>query len=107
MTDTPLAREIAWLESQGVERVTVAEFGRRFAALGYRLDRSLDCRAMSRYMSGPRAGDSYPCCDTGLKESDTGLSAWNINARRDANFQAMQAMRGTFYAVTRGHILEV
>lgn len=101
------AREIAYRESIGCERVSVAEFGRRFAALGYRVDRSMDCRGSARIMTGPRAGESYPCCDTGLNEADTGLRAWNYQARRDARFQAMQELRQRIFAVTQdGFILE-
>lgn len=102
-----LTAEIEWRESIGQERLTVSEFTARFAALGYRLDRSMDCRSMARYMDGERAGASYPACDTGLKESDSGLSAWNCQARRDARFQAMQELRGQVFAVTRGAILEI
>ncbi len=102
------AKEIAYRESIGCERVSVAEFGRRFAALGYRVDRSMDCKSSCRYMTGPRAGESYPVCSTGLNESDTGLRAWNVAARRDAAFQAVQELRQRIFAVTRdGHILEV
>jgi hypothetical protein len=103
-----LAKEIAYRESIGCERLSVAEFGRRFAALGYRIDRTMDCRSSARYVTGPRAGESYPACDTGINEADTGLRAWNYAARRDAAFQAMQELRQQVFAVTRdGFILEV
>ena len=88
--------------------VSVAEFDRRFAALGYRVDRDGDCRGTARYMTGAWAGASYPACSTGLREADTGLRAFNADARRDAAFRAMQELRGEIFAVTRdGFILEV
>lgn len=106
MTDL-LEAELASRAATGIyERLSVAEMEARFRALGYRLDRSLDCRCMSRYMTGPDAGRSYPCITTGVKEADTGLSAFNADARRDANFRAMQELRQTVFAVTRGAILE-
>ncbi|GHE75994.1 hypothetical protein GCM10019059_39180 [Camelimonas fluminis] len=74
-----------------------------FRKLGYRLDRSLDCRSTSRYLY---SGRTYPCCTTGVREADTGLSAFNCDARRDANFRAMQELRGSVFAVSRGAILE-
>ena len=103
-----LEREVSWRESIGQERVSVAEFSRRYAALGYRIDRRDDCKSLARYMTGERAGESYPACDTGINESDTGLRAWNFAARRDAHFAAMQALRDQIFSVTRdGYILEL
>lgn len=108
MVQSSLEREIAWREGIGHERLTVAEFKQRFAALGYRINRSMDCRGLARYMTGERAGESYPACSTGINEADSGLSAWNYQARRDDRFKAMQELRGQIFAVTRdGHILEV
>jgi hypothetical protein len=108
MTDSRLQREIDWRQSIGQARLSVAELGRRYAALGYQLDRRLDCLSSARYMTGERAGETYPACDTGLKEADTGKSAWHCEARRDDLFKTMQALRGEVFAVTRsGHILEV
>lgn len=103
-----LEAELSARALDGQFPVTIREMGARFAALGYRLDRSLDCRSLSQWMTGPRAGTSHPVCSTGLKEADTGLSAFNVNARRDDNFRAMQELRSEVFAVTRdGYILEV
>lgn len=102
---TPLETEIAHLLSHGYEHLTVAQFAARFAALGYTLDRSMDCRAPARYLE---SGRSYPCCTTSVKETDTGISAWHYqDARRDDKFRAMQALRSQIFAVSRGAILEV
>lgn len=99
--------ELAYRASIGQMPIPVKELEARYNALGYRLDRSMDCRALARYMTGERAGVAYPSCSTGVNESDTGLRAWNRDARRDANFQAMQALRGSgIFAVSRGFILE-
>lgn len=101
-----LALEVAARVADGCEHLTVAALGERYAALGYELDRAMDCRAPSRYMTGPRAGFSYPACTTGVRERDTGLSAFNVDARRDDNYRAMQALRRNAFAVTGGAILE-
>lgn len=103
----PLQVEIAARLALGQERLSVAAMGQRFAALGYTLDRSMDCRSLARYVSGPDAGRSYPACTTGLREADTGLSAFNAAARRDSRFREMQALRQQVFAVSRGAILEV
>lgn len=101
-----LDAELSYRKEQGQAPVSVAEFTARFAALGYQLDRSMDCRALARYMTGERAGTAYPCCSTGVIEADTKLSAFNCDARRDERFRAMQELRGSIYAVSRGYILE-
>lgn len=88
-------------------QVTLAEMKQLLAALGYRLDRTMDCRCAARWLTGPAAGASYPCITTGIKEADTGLSAFNVHARRDDNFQALQSLRGKIYSVTKGRIFEI
>lgn len=103
---TALETEIHYRESIGCERLSVAAMGRRFLALGYTLDRSLDCRSLSRYVTGSDAGRSYPCCTTGVMESDTRRSAFHFEARRDDRFRAMQQLRKDVFAVSRGAILE-
>lgn len=102
-----LQAEIEYRRSIGCEVVSVAEMARRFEALGYRLDRSMDCRSAARYMTGPRAGQSYPACSTGVVEADTGLRAWNVDARRDDRYRAMQQLRQDVCAISRGALLEV
>lgn len=102
--DDRLQVEIDHRLSLGCERLSVAGLARRFSELGYTLDRQSDCRCTARYLDDSR---TYPCCTTGVKESDTGLSAWNIHARRDANYKAMQELRQQVFAVSRGHLLEV
>jgi hypothetical protein len=97
----------AILQACGIEMLTVSQFAARFAVLGYTLDRSLDCRAPARILTGDFAGISYPCCTTGLKETDTGRSAFRYQARRDQNFKAMQTLRNQIAAISRNAILEV
>lgn len=102
-----MEEEIAYRISLGCEMLSVAALGARFKALGYTLDRTMDARAPARYLTGERAGRTYPACTTGLKETDTGLSAFHYQARRDGKFEAMQRMRDDVFAVSRGAILEV
>jgi hypothetical protein len=96
--------EIEHRKAHGCRQVSVAEMEAEFNALGYTMDRNLDCRSMSRYLE---SGRSYPCCTTGLKEIDTGMSAFHFAARRDDKFRAMQKLRQEIFAVSRGATLEV
>ena len=104
-----LQQELDRRKARGDAPVTLAQMKRALAAIGYRLDRSLDCASMNRYLTGDCAGQSYPAINTGVKEADTGLSAFNVNARRDENFKALQRMRFNeeLFAVVRGRILEI
>jgi len=93
--------------AMGIELLSVEAMAARFAALGYKLDRRLDCRSEARFMTGPNAGKSYPCITTGLREANTGMSAFHYQARRDSNFRAMQQLRKEIGAVLRGALLKV
>lgn len=93
---------------EGNHPMSVRSLADVFAAIGYTLDRSLDCRGVSTWQTGPHAGQSYPCVTTGIRETDTGLSAFHVSARRDASFDKLQEMRlsGKFFAVSKGALLE-
>ncbi len=60
-------------------------------------------------MTGPHAGRSYPCLSTGIMEADTGRSAFHGEARRDAKFRRLQALRFDvgLYAVVGGTIMDL
>lgn len=106
MTTDWLNREIERRKAEGDAPMTVRAMDAAFRALGYRLDRSLDCRSVARIMTGDAAGASYPCVTTGVKHIATGLSAFNVDAPRDDAFHAMQSLRLRAYAISRGAILE-
>lgn len=101
--DEDLAYEAATRINTGAELLSVSEMGERFRAIGYALDRNLDCRSQARYLD---SGLTYPACTTGVKEADTGMSAFHYQARRDASFRAMQALRSQVFAISRNAILE-
>ena len=58
-------------------------------------------------MTGPRAGQTYPSLSTGIKEADTGRSAFHVDARRDTKFRTLQELRFEvgLYTVLKGAIL--
>lgn len=91
----------------GARQVSVAQFKAEFAALGYSFDASGACKSVARYMSGPRAGETYPANSWRPVQSDDGLCAWHVDARRDEKFKAMQKLRNEIFAVHAGYIIEV
>jgi hypothetical protein len=100
--------ELEHRSRDGHHPLSVRALADAFLAIGYTLDRSLDCRSMAKWMTGHRAGKSYPCVTTGICETDAGLSAFHFDARRDRNFAKLQEMRmsGKYFAISNGAILE-
>jgi len=107
--NSALANELAARAADGWHPVSLSDIKRRLRDIGYALDRTLDCRSTARIMTGPRAGKTYPTLSTGIKEADTGRSAFHVEARRDANFRTLQELRFEvgLYAVVNGAILDV
>jgi len=91
----------------GARQLTVNQFKAEFAALGYRFDATMACKSIARYMTGPHAGETYPANAWCPVQSDNGVSAWNVDARRDDNFKALQKLRNEVFAVHAGHVIEV
>ena len=104
-----LNAEIARRKALGLAPMTVAQIEARLRPLGYRLDRNLDCRSTARILAGPAAGISYPCLTTGIRDIETGASAFHFRGRRDARFKELQAFRLSeeAFAVVGGAILEL
>ena len=103
-----LEREIARRLASGCELVPFSEMQSRIAALGYRLDRRMDCRSTSRDM---KTGESYPCVTGYPVERDTGRSFAHFrdarrDARRDAAFRDLQDLRFRVFAVVRGAVYD-
>lgn len=96
-----------YIAKTGIEAVSLNEFKSRFLALGYKLDRSMDCMGIARFMTGPLAGECYKVKTTGLKEADTGKSAFHYQSRRDSNFEKMQALRNEICVIFKDYVLEV
>ncbi len=91
----------------GARQVSATQFKAEFAALGYRFDATMACKSLARHMTGPYAGETYPANSWHPVQADDGLSAWNVNARRDDNFKALQKLRNDIFAVHAGYIIEV
>ena len=102
-----LENEVAYRLSQGYRQVSFEQFKAEYAAIGYTFDRTSDVRSIARYMTGERAGQSYPYLGLYPIQTDNRLSAWNVNARRDGNYQAFRALRNSLFAVVQGRIVEV
>lgn len=101
----PLQEEVDALIQAGAAQITMRVLSARLKAIGYKLDRSADCRSLSRWMTGPRAGKSHPCLSVYLRQIDDGKSAYNFEARRDDNFKQLQKMREDYFAISCGALV--
>lgn len=104
--DQRLQTEIDARLAGGAKQVTLAQLCDIVAELGYKVHRDDPCRGNSRYMTGPRAGATYPAVSFRITEADTGLGFTHVDARRDGNFKRLQELRLSeeYFAVSRGHI---
>ena len=99
--------EVAYRLSQGWRQVSFKQFKAEYAAIGYTFDRSSDMRSIARYMTGEQTGQSYPYLSLYPAQADDKVSAWSVNARRDANYEAFRVLRNSMFAVVQGRIVEV
>lgn len=104
---TQLEAEVAWRERTGWIRISVAKMVKELEAIGYRLDRRMDCKSIAVWKTGERAGESYPANSLTPRQIDDGKSAFHYEARRDANYEALKDFCNTFFAVFGGYILEI
>ncbi len=107
MSEKELNNEVTCRRSAGQEQLNMLAFIHRYEELGYTFDRSMDCTSLAQWLTGPRAGEHYPVRSLYPIQQDNGVSAWNVEARRDENFHAMQRLRGEIFAVQAGRIIEV
>ena len=103
-----IENELARRAARGFYPRSLAEIESALRGISYRLDRDMDCRSVSRYVSGPHTGETYPVCNMYVRQVDDGLSAFNVDARRDAAFMKLQEwrMNGELFAVVRGTLYE-
>jgi hypothetical protein len=94
-------------QKHGMRQLSLSNLIAEYAACGYHFDPSMACNCQARYMSGPRAGESYPARTLYPVQSDDGKSAFHFEARRDSNYACLQALRNSVFAVSRGRIVEV
>ena len=102
-----LENEVAYRLAQGYRQVSFEQFKAEYAAIGYTFDRKDDVRSIGRYMTGERAGQSYPYLGLYPVQADDKVSAWNVNARRDTNYESFRALRNSLFTVVQGRIVEI
>lgn len=101
-----LDAEIRYRLKLGQHQQTLAQFSNAIRAIGYRFDRRFDCRSLPRYMTGERAGHSYPALSLKPVQTDNGMAWSHFEARRDANYKALMQLRESVFAVVGGAIAE-
>ena len=99
--------EVTYRLSQGWRQVSFDQFKAEYAAIGYTFDRNCDVRSIARYMTGEQTGQSYPYLGLYPIQADDKVPAFNVNARRDGNYEAFKVLRNSLFAVVQGRIVEV
>ena len=99
--------EVVYRLAHGWKQVSFEQFKAVYAAIGYTFDRSSDVRSIARHMTGEQAGQSYPYLGLYPVQADDRVSVWNVDARRDTNYEAFRALRNSLFAVVQGRIVEV
>ena len=102
-----LVEECEHRKSTGQTQVSFKAFKQAYEELGYIFDRSCDVRSIARYVTGERAGKSYPYLGLYPLQKDNRLSAWNVDARRDENYNAFRVLRGSIFAIVQNRIVEL
>lgn len=103
---TAVASEAAYRRKIGCVQITLSQFEAKLRAIGYRLNRSLDCKGVARYMTGERAGQTYPSCNMYPVQVDDSRSWCHVDARRDVNFEELKRIRDTYFAVSTHYIYQ-
>lgn len=99
--------EVKSLLGQGMEQVSVGEFYARYDAAGFGFDKSCTIKQYSKYLSGPRAGESSPIAAMHPVLKGTSRSAFH-NENDKSVYEAIKVLRDSIFAVSRdGYILEV
>ncbi len=102
-----LLEECEHRKATGQTQVSFTAFKHAYEALGYTFDRSCDVRSIARYLTGERAGKAYPYLGLYPLQKDNRLSAWNVDARRDENYEAFRVLRRSIFAVMQNRIVEL
>ena len=69
--------------------------------IGYRRDPNTRAACVATNVI---TGESHPNVNFGVKQIDTGMSAYHYQARRDENFKKLQALRMNTFCVVHGAI---
>lgn len=101
-----VAKEVESRLKKGNICVPIDVLHEKVKAIGYRFEKGMNCYGVSRYMTGEDAGRSYPANNLYPVQADNGVSAFSIDARRDANYEALKEIRHSFFAVSNGCLVE-
>lgn len=101
-----VSKEVAARVRLGSVQVSLSAYQRGLREIGYRLNRDLDCMGNARYMTGERAGESYPSLAVTPVQLDNGLAFCHVDARRDGSYEKLKEFRNTVFAVSRNRIVE-
>ena len=97
--------EIAAMLECGMVQVSLAQYSADILQLGFRLDRTMDCRCMARDMASDR---TFPAITSCARQISTGAGFANTAAdRTDPNWRKFMDYRNSHFAVVRNAIFTV
>jgi len=97
-----LKDEVEYRKSQGLKQLSKEQVCELFKNLGYILEVSDPCYYTGLYMTGDRAGTSYPAVSYRILEASSKRSAFHVDSDRGKNYQEMQKLRHeVFFSTAR------
>jgi hypothetical protein len=84
-----LRQEITRRVAEGYEQITPREFDQRLRAIGYKLDRKMDCPCTARILTGDHSGKEYPCTTTSAICLADNLGYSHVDCKQP-NFEAFK-----------------
>jgi hypothetical protein len=100
-----LERETARLISSGCRQVTLSAMKADLARMGFRLDRSMDCRCVAKDLE---TGDTFPCITSDARQISTGAGFANTAADRTApGWRELMDYRSRHFAIVQNAIFTI
>lgn len=88
----------------GARQMTLPVIRTELRRIGYEIDPGTRAAGVFRNLD---TGNNYPGATYGVCEIDTRMSAFHYQARRDANFRALQEFRQWTFTVSGGRMVTI
>lgn len=93
------------LIAAGMKEVSLTQYAADILAMGFKLDRSMDCHCMARDMA---TGRTFPAITSCARQIETGAGFANTTCNRDAaGWTQFMAYRREHFAIVRGKVFTV
>lgn len=102
---TNLDKEVSRMLLAGMKLVTLKQYETDIATMGFRLEKSFNCRCIARDME---TDDSYPALTGYAIQKETGAGFANIKANRDCEgWKQFIEYRSKHFAIVREQLFTV